>query len=160
MSGAPVNKDGSFFISPTAQSVGLTQTGFEAINDWIEVENIVSIGDTGTEENVLTDNYWNTDYAQKEKGIRTAMDFDVVVGYDPDAALGQEAMDTVGATRLNYATKIELSDGPSGMTNTIKYNLGRVSMGRDTNGEVEGFQHVTWTVMPNQGQIKVKPETA
>jgi hypothetical protein len=157
MAGAPVNKGGKFFVCSTAQSLGLTETGFEALT-WVEVENVVSIGDTGTEENTLTHNYWGTDYTQHEKGIRTATPFDVTVGYDPATAQGQAAMHAAGATNLLYATKIELNDGSATLTNTVKYNLGKITMAKETNGEVEGFQEMTWTVLPNQGQIKVKPE--
>lgn len=145
------------YICETAQSADLNQAGYEGLT-WVEVGNIVTMPDFGITDNIVTQDYVNTDVSQKQKGFRNASDTEIVVGYDPDDA-GQDALRVAAGTRYNYAFKLESSDAPdASTTNTIRYSRGVVGGPNFTSGGGEDFDNDTYQLGLNQAPIVVKPE--
>ncbi|WP_288067463.1 hypothetical protein, partial [Herbaspirillum sp.] len=67
------------------------------------------------------------------------------------------ALDTAAATELNYAFKIDIGDNPGGVTNTILYYRGLISLPSYQLGNNEAFLNKTFNMMLNQGVIQVDP---
>lgn len=139
------NKNSRLFISPTpvvpdtinAMSDGDAITFFQAINDWIEVEEIEDLGTAGDTSEAIPFTAINNSRVRKLKGPRDAGTQSVVVGRDP-LDDGQEALIAAEATDYNYAFKLVLNDARSpqhsksemyyaGMVMSKATNLGNVS---------------------------------
>ncbi len=153
-----IKRDSKLFICATPQAADLTQTGYEALT-WVEINNIVTLPDFGVTDNIVTQDYVNTDVSQKQKGFRMASDTEVVVGRLPSDA-GQVALRAAAATRTNYALKLESSDSPnpSTTTNTIRYSRGVIGGPNFTGGGGEDFDNETFQIGLNQIPIVVNPE--
>lgn len=149
-----INKGRKVWFSPTAQEADLDQAGFEAINDWVEVGNIVTVGETGANTNVVSQDYWGTNVTQKQTGVTNAGDPTIEVGQNLDDA-GQNALRAVANNGGNYAYKIEDKLLPTQTTPVIRYNRGIVLGPVDSNGDVEGWNNQTFTFGNNQEQITV-----
>ena len=149
-----INKGRKVFISPTAQAATMDQAAFEAVNDWEEVANVVTVGETGANTNVVSQDYWGTTVTQKQTGITNAGDPTVEVGVDLDD-VGQTAMRTVANNGGYYAVKIEDPLLPTQATPVTKYNRGLVLGPVDSNGDVEGWNNQTFTLGLVQEQITV-----
>lgn len=158
MADTGIKKDSKFYICETPQPSNLDQSGFEALT-WVEVGNIVTFPDFGVSDNIVTQDYANTDVSQKQKGFRNASDTETVVGFDPDD-LGQDALRNAAGTRTNYAMKLESSDSPNAATttNTIRYSRGVVGGPNFAGGGGEDFDNETFQIGLNQAPVIVKPE--
>lgn len=154
MSGT-INKGRKLFICETEQADDLTQVEFEGLT-WVEVANVVTIGETGSNVNVVSQDYHGTVVTQKKAGINNAGDPTVEVGYDA-TDLGQIAMNAVANDGAYYAIKMEMDDNPNGTTDTIKYNRGLVLGPVHSNGGVEDWDNRTYTLGLVQAQIVVAP---
>jgi hypothetical protein len=154
MSGV-INKGRKFYVCETEQPSDLTKTGFEALT-WVEVKYVVSIGETGSAVNVVSQDYHGTEVTQKRAGINNAGDPTVEVGYAP-TDLGQIALNSVANDGAYYAFKMEMNDNPNGTTNTIKYNRGLVLGPVHSNGGVEDFDNRVYTLGLVQLQLEVAP---
>jgi hypothetical protein len=161
---ANTNKGRKLYISttvadgplPEAQSVGMVQSGFEAL-DWTQVKHVGSITGMGTQENIVNYDELETDVIQKSKGLSNAGDPEVECARTP-ADNGQKAMRAAGLTKLNYAFKITDDDIPSGGTTpTTYYNLGMVTGPVRPGGRAEDFILETFTLALNQREIVVDP---
>lgn len=150
-----INKGRKLYFCETVQPDDLTQTAFEALT-WVEVGFVVSIGETGSNVNVVSQDYHATTVTQKKSGINNAGDPAIEVGYSPTDA-GQIAMNAVANNGAYYATKMEMDDNPTGSTDTIKYNRGLVLGPVHSNGGVEDFDNRIYTLGLVQGQIVVAP---
>tara|TARA_R110000851_G_scaffold200201_9_gene351356 strand:- start:1434 stop:1904 length:471 start_codon:yes stop_codon:yes gene_type:complete len=150
-----INKGRKLFICETAQADDLTQTEYEALT-WVEVANVVTIGETGSNVNVVSQDYHGTTVTQKRAGINNAGDPTVEVGYTP-ADVGQIALNGVANNGDYYASKMEMDDNPGGTSDTIKYNRGLVLGPVHTNGGVEDWDNRTYTLGLVQLQIAVAP---
>lgn len=128
------------FISPTAVDNddinGMSDEDaiefFEAINDWIEVEEVEDFGELGDTAESVTFTSVKNRRVRKLKGSRDAGTQAIVVGRD---ALddGQEALIDAELTDFNYPIKIELADARTpGHSNSVMYYAGLV-MSRPTN---------------------------
>lgn len=148
-----INKGRKFYFCETAQPSDLDQAGFEALT-YIEVGSIVTVGETGANTNVVSQDYWGTDVTQKQTGVTNAGDPTVEVGQDLGDA-GQNAMRAVANNGGNYAYKIEDALLPGQLTPVIRYNRGIVLGPVDSNGDVEGWNNQTFTFGNNQKQITV-----
>jgi hypothetical protein len=156
MSGT-INKGRILGICVTPQADDLTQTEFEALT-YVPVANVVSIGETGNNENVVSQDYHGTIVTQKRKGIINAGDPTIELGYTP-ADLGYQALVTAAGTDFFYAVEMEMNDAPdASTTNTIKYNRGLVLGPVNSNGGVEDWDNRTFTLGLVQEQIEVAPE--
>lgn len=143
---------------PVAKPDVLDLAAFEAIASWIEVGNVGSIGQTGTDTNMVSYDELSTDVTQKQKGISNAGDPEIEVARNP-TDVGQIALRAAAATRYNYAFKIEDADAPeAGWSNTIYYNRGVVSGPFRPNGRNEDFILETFRLGLNQKEIVADPE--
>jgi len=155
---AQVYKGGKFYIGSAPVNADLTQSGYEAVT-WVEVGNVVTTPGMGVTDNMISQAYLDTDVSQWQKGIASATEGELVVGYDPDDA-GQEDMIAAAAARTFWPFKSELSDSPNPATttNTIRYTWGLVGSGGDAGGAVEDFVNLTFALRFNQRPIWVAPE--
>lgn len=146
------------YVCATAQPADLNQAAFEALT-WVEVGGVGSHGETGTSTNILTYDTWDTDVAQKAKGISDAGSPDIEVARDPDDP-GQVILRTAALTNLNYAFKITANDTPNSDPDsepTTRYNRGLVTGPREPNGRNEDFDLEVFTLALQQRQITVDP---
>lgn len=156
MSGT-INKGRVLGICITPQATDLNQTAFEALT-YADVANVVNIGETGNNENVVSQDYHGTTVTQKAKGIINAGDPTIELGYTPTDT-GYQALVEAAGTNFFYAVKMEMDDAPdASTTNTIKYNRGLVLGPVHTNGAVEDWDNRTFTLGLVQEQIEVAPE--
>lgn len=145
-------------IIPDPKPAVLDLAAFEAITFWQEVGDVGSIGQTGTDTNIVSYDTLNTEVTQKQKGISNAGDPEVECARNPTNK-GQIAMRAAAATRYNFAFKIEDADAPDGdTTNTIYYNRGVVSGPFRPNGRNEDFILETYRLGLNQKEIVADPE--
>ncbi len=152
-----IKKDGKLYICETPQPADLTESGFEALT-WVEVGKVVTFPDFGVSDNIVSQDYINTDVSQKRKGFRNASDTEIVVGHDPDDA-GQTAMKTAADTKYNYAFKLEQADAPdASTTNTIRYSRGVIGGPNFAGGGGEDFDNETYQLGLNQAPVIVDPE--
>lgn len=147
------NKGRKFYFCETAQASDLDQAGFEALT-WVEAENVVTVGASGANANVLSQSYWGTSVAQKQIGIIDAGDPTLEVGKDLSAA-GQNSMRAKANDGNYYAFKIEdpLLSGQT--TPDISYNRGLILGPVTNNGAVEDWDNHVFTLGLVQEQILV-----
>src|SRR5690606_29127121 len=117
---AIANMGRKFFICTTPQEEDLSVAEFEALT-YVEVKYVGNIGETGTQENIISYDTMDTTVTQKQKGIANAGDPTIEVAYDPNDP-GQAAMRDAAETRNNYAFKFEFDDAVGAGTPTVKYN--------------------------------------
>lgn len=161
---ANTNKDTKVYIAVTApggstpspQPTDLNQGQYEALN-WKEVKNVGSVGEAGTNTNVVSYDELATDVDQKQKGRSNAGDPVIECARNATDG-GQIAMRAAALTRFNYAFKFEYADKPSDdYTNTIVYNRGIVAGPVRPNGRNEDFIVENFTLGLNQREIVVAP---
>lgn len=125
-------------ICSTAQNSDLDQTGFAALS-YIDIGSVGSIGEMGTQTNILTYDTLDTTVIQKAKGMSNAGDPAIEVARDK-ADTGQDALRTAAASATDaYAFELTLANGD------IIYNRGVVSgptrpFGRNEDFDLEVFQ--------------------
>ena len=117
------------FVCETPQEDDLTEAEFAALT-WVQVSGVGSVGETGSNTNILTYETWDDEVVQKGKGLTDAG--------SPD---------------------IEGNDAPPGAnsTPTIRYNRGLVTGPREPNGRNEDFDLEIFGTGLQQKQIKVAP---
>jgi hypothetical protein len=152
------NAGNKLYVCATAQPDDLDAAEFAALT-WVQVGGVGSHGETGVSTNILTYDTWDTDVAQKAKGISDAGSPDVEVARDPDDA-GQIILRTAAGTNFNYAFKIEKNDKPNNDVDskpTILYNRGLVTGPRRPNGRNEDFDIEMFTLALQQREVVVNP---
>lgn len=161
---AQTNKGRKFFIAVDAPASttplpcpdDLTQQEFEAL-EWLEVKNVGSIGESGTQTNLPTYDELATEVTQKQKGISNAGDPPVECARNPTDD-GQKAMRAAAKTKFNHAFKTEDNDAPqAGYTNSVYYNRGLVTGPTRPGGRNEDFILEVFTLGLNQLEIVVDP---
>lgn len=128
----------------------LSEAQYDALT-WLEVKQMGSHGETGSNTNILTYDTWDTTVSQKSKGITNAGDPEIEVarvGTDP----GQLQMRAAAQTKHSYAFKLEHDDS-LGTNGTIKYNRGVVTGPRHPNGRNEDFNLEIFALGLNQEEI-------
>ena len=145
------------FVCETPQEDDLTEAEFAALT-WVQVSGVGSVGETGSNTNILTYETWDDEVVQKGKGLTDAGSPDIEVARDPDDA-GQIILRAAAETNFSYALKIEGTDAPPGAnsTPTIRYNRGLVTGPREPNGRNEDFDLEIFGTGLQQKQIKVAP---
>lgn len=137
------NFGGTFSISNTAQNDDLTVSELEGLS-YTEVPNIMTIGETGTNQNVVSASTWDRPVICKGKGEANAGDPDLefldVASAGMDLMLAAAAYDNTD----NYAFKIEWADGSK------EYNRGIVLGPRFPKGANEDFKRAVFTLGLNQ----------
>lgn len=151
---------GKLFACALPQNEDLDVTGYEALT-WVQVKGVGSHGETGTTQNIVTYDTWDTVFEAKAKGIANAGDPDVELARMPTDP-GQLLMRSQGDAldHNSYAFKIERNDAPTGGTPTQLYNRGIVTGPRITNGRNEDFDLETFTLGMQQQQIIVEAAEA
>tara|TARA_R100000365_G_scaffold3696_1_gene13684 strand:- start:185 stop:955 length:771 start_codon:yes stop_codon:yes gene_type:complete len=134
------NADTKMFISPTPVDVdsinAMTDQNaiafFDAIDDWIEVEELEDLGELGDTSEAITFTALNNARVRKLKGPRDAGTQAIVVGRDP-LDDGQEALIAAEKTKFDYAVKLELADARTdAYSNSVMY-YGAMIMNAPTN---------------------------
>jgi hypothetical protein len=149
-SGAPA------VITPTPQPDDLTQAEYEAL-DWVEVSNVGSLPDSGSNTNIVNYDTIDTDVTQKQKGVTDAGSGTLECARKANDP-GQQALRAAGLTKFYYAFKRELTDAPdTETTNTIYYNRGLVTGPVHNGGRNEDFVLETFTLGYVQREIVVGP---
>ena len=151
--GGIINKGRRFFYCATAQPDDLTQAEYEALT-FVEVGQVVTVGETGAAANVVSQDYWGTEVTQKRTGIINAGDPTVEVGEDLTDA-GQNGMRTVANDGNFYAFKIENPLLAGQTTPTTYFNRGLVLGPVTNNGAVEDWSNHVFTLGLVQEQIIV-----
>jgi hypothetical protein len=155
---ANTNAGSKLFICATPQPDDLDQTGFEGLT-WVQIGGVGSAGEAGTSTNILTYDTWDTEVAQKAKGISNAGDPDIEVARDPDDA-GQVILRAAALTNLNYAFKEMRNDAPNADEDsrpTTYYNRGLVIGPRRPRGRNEDFDLEIYTLGLQQREVVVDP---
>lgn len=152
---ANTNKDRKFYVCEVAKPNDLNQAEFEALT-WVEVGNVGSVGETGTNTNIVSYDELATDVTQKSKGISDAGS-PVIECARNDTDVGQIAFRTMAATKLAYAFKTEDADAPAGFTNTIYYDRGIATGPTRPGGRNEDFIIENFTLGLVQTQVVVSP---
>lgn len=154
---ANANAGSKLFISPVAVTVPRTLVQLEAIADWVEIKGVGSHGEGGVSTNILTYDTWDTDVAQKAKGISDAGSPEIELARMPSDP-GQDALRTAAKTNLNYAFKMERNDKVTvGGDPTIIYNVGIVTGPKRPFGRNEDFDLEVFTLGFNQLEVITEP---
>ncbi len=153
---AATNKGRKFYICATPKPTDLNQGQYEALV-WVEVGHVGSVGETGTNTNIVSYDELSTEVTQKQKGISNAGDPVVECARAPTDA-GQILMRTAGQGPYFYAFKVEDNDKPSSdYTNSIFYNRGLVTGPVRPGGRNEDFVLENYTLGLVQEEIVVPP---
>lgn len=154
---ANTNAASKWYVCAVPQNNNLTQSDYESLT-WTLISKVGNVGETGKSTNVLTYNTWDTEVADKAKGITDAGSPTIEVAREPDDA-GQEILRAAGAVGNNnkYAFKEVRADGPIGGTGTVFYNRGIVGGPTRPNGGNEDFEVEIFTLGFVQEEIVVKP---
>lgn len=154
---ANTNAGSKLYVCATAQQADLDRAGYEALT-FVEVKSVGNHGETGSNTNILTYNTWDTDVAQKGKGVTDAGSPEIELARVPTDP-GQRILRAAADTPLNYAFKIVRNDPAIvGGTGTVIYNRGLVTGPRRPNGQNEDFDLEIFTLGLNQKEIVVDPD--
>lgn len=156
---ANTNAASKWYVCETPQNANLTEADYASLS-WTLIGKVGNVGETGKSTNILTYNTWDTDVADKAKGITDAGSPTIEVARDPDDA-GQIILRQAGAVGNNnkYAFKEVRADGPLGGTGTIFYNRGLVGGPTRPNGQNEDFDLEVFSLGLVQEEIIVAPTT-
>jgi len=146
-----------FYVCSTAQAADLDQSGFEALT-WVEVKGVGSVGETGTQQNIVSYDTMGTTVTQKSKGIANAGDPAVECERIYNDA-GQIIMRTISAVADNqaYAFKWVKNDGTAALTSTTHYYRGKCTGPTRPNGRNEDFDLEVYTLGLVQTELTVNP---
>ena len=135
------------------QNTDLNLAAYQALT-WLEISNVGSFGETGTNTNVVSYDTLDTEVTKKGKGISNAGDAELELARDP-ADLGQIELRAAALTRDNYAFKYEQDDQitPTTGNGTTYYNRGLVAGPRHPNGRNEAVVLEVYTLGMNQKEI-------
>lgn len=151
------------FISPTPVDVddinGMTDQEavafFQAIDDWIEAEEIEDNGEFGDTAEAITFTALNNARVRKLKGPRDAGTQAIVVGRDP-LDDGQEAFIAAEGTNFNYAIRQEFADARTPQYSNSEVFYAGLIMGAPTNaGNVSNVVRRTFNVGINTAVYEV-----
>ena len=164
MSDPRTNSGAKFYIAVDTvtnlakpQPTDLDATGFKALT-WLEVKAVGSVGETGTQTNIVSYDTLGTDVTLKGKGISNGGDPEIEVARIPNDP-GQVQMRAAAATRNSYAFKYEQNDEitPTTGNGTTFYNRGLITGPRHPNGRNEDFVLEIYQLGLNQKEVVVEP---
>jgi hypothetical protein len=150
---ANTNKGRALFICATPKPTDLTQVLYEALV-WVQVGNIGSIGETGTQTNIVSYDELTTDVTQKQKGISNAGDPVIECARNATDA-GQVLLRTAALTKFYYAFKVVDDDQitPTTGKKSTFYNRGLVTGPVRPGGRNEDFILENYTLGLVQREI-------
>ena len=157
---ANTNAASKWYVCATPQNANLTEADYASLS-WTLIGKVGNVGETGKSTNILTYNTWDTDVADKAKGITDAGSPTIEVARDAGDP-GQEILRQAGAVGNNnkYAFKEVRADGILGGVGTIFYNRGLVGGPTRPNGQNEDFDLEVYTLGLVQEEIIVNPTVA
>ena len=164
MSDPRTNSGAKFYIGVDSttnlakpQATDLDAAGFAALT-WLEVKAVGSVGETGTQTNIVSYDTLGTDVTLKGKGISNGGDPEIEVARIPTDP-GQIQMRAAANTRNSYAFKYEQADAitPSTGKGTTFYNRGLITGPRHPNGRNEDFVLEIYQLGLNQKEVVVEP---
>jgi len=132
--------------TPDPQESDLTASAFGALS-YTQVPKVVTIGDTGVDQNFVTTNVWDKNLADQNKGAATGRQADVVIL--DEASDGRTAMDAAASITDDtaYAVRIVYSDG------SIEYNRVKVGAPGLSKGGNEDVAQVTYPMVAVQEPV-------
>ena len=152
-----------FYVSPTALDVDAINAMtdydavnfFEAISDWIEVEETEDLGEHGDSAEAINFTAIGNRRVRKLKGPRDAGTKNVVVGRDP-LDDGQVQLNACEQTDFNYPFKVEHVDARAeNFTDSVEYFGGLVMGRRVQQGQVNSVTRRTYPIGVNTGIYEV-----
>jgi len=150
------NAGSKLYVCATPSPTDLTEAQYAALI-WVEVGGVGSIGETGSNTNILNYETWGDAVVQKAKGLTDAGSPDIEVARDHDDA-GQVILRNAAATKFIHALKIEGTDKLNATgKNTIRYNRALITGPRQPNGRNEDFDLEIFGTGLVQKQITVDP---
>lgn len=164
MSDPRTNSGAKFYIGVDSvtnlakpQATDLDAAGFAALT-WLEVKAVGSVGETGTQTNIVSYDTLGTDVTLKGKGISNGGDPEIEVARIPTDP-GQIQMRAAANTRNSYAFKYEQDDRitPTTGKGTTFYNRGLITGPRHPNGRNEDFVLEIYQLGLNQKEVVVEP---
>ena len=157
---ANTNAASKWYVCATPQNANLTEADYASLS-WTLIGKVGNVGETGKSTNILTYNTWDTDVADKAKGITDAGSPTIEVARDAGDP-GQEILRQAGAVGNNnkYAFKEVRADGILGGVGTIFYNRGLVGGPTRPNGQNEDFDLEVYSLGLVQEEIIVNPTVA
>ena len=137
-----------------AISGALDRAGYEALT-YVEIADVGSIPAIGTTS--ASGNFQTLTADINFKGISQFPNIDLTWARDVTDA-GQAAMRAAGLTSFCYPIRVELQDGPPGLTNTVIYipaQIGNVGL---TGGGANDVRQETTTLFRADPELTVNPE--
>jgi len=146
---AQTHIDAVLAISDLPQNDDLDESGFASL-EYIDIEGLVNLDNTGVQQNIVSQNTWDTDVTQKGKGFRTGNDPTATIAMPSTFGAGLQAMLAAAETANNYAFRITYADG------LVEYNRGLVTDPELTKGDGEAFRNAIFTIGTNQRPVIVQ----
>lgn len=100
------------YMSPTVNYTIATLEDFEAIADWVELDNLIDAGSIGPEANIITQGYVNDPFVHKLTGLIDNGTMEMVFGHNPLSA-GQKAFAAAVQAHTKHAFRIVYTDKPT-----------------------------------------------
>lgn len=132
--------------TPDPQSADLTASTFAALS-YTTIPNVVTVGDTGVDQNFVVTNLWDRTIADQNKGAATGRQADIVIL--DEASNGRTAMDAAASITDDnaFAFKITYSDG------SIEYNRMKVGAPALSKGGNEDVSQITYPAVAVQEPV-------
>lgn len=132
--------------TPDPQQTDLTASTYAALS-YTDIPNVITVGDTGVNQNIVSQPLWDNRVSAQQKGSATGATFPITIL--DEASNGRTALDAAAAIAElnNFAFRITYSDG------TIEYNRGVVAAPTYPKGGNEEFSRATYQVATNQAPI-------
>ncbi|PHR83099.1 hypothetical protein [Henriciella sp.] len=133
-------------------------TAFEAISDWVEVEEVEDFGNLTETSEVITFTAVGNRRVRKLKGPRDGGTQSVVVGRDP-LDEGQIELMAAADSDFNYPFKVELADArTSDHTKSVQYYLGLVTSKTTNLGNVSNVHRRNFDIAKTTDTYEVPSE--
>lgn len=149
-------KGRKIYICATPQPNDLDRAGFEALT-YIQIKGVGSIGQTGTNDNIVSYDEMDSDVLPKSKGISNAGDPPIELSRKATDN-GQIAFRNAGLTKEAYAFKITDGDATEDFTPTTYYLRAIVGGPTKPNGRQENFDLETYVLGCIQRELQIDPE--
>jgi len=143
------NFGATFSVSTTPQNTDLTESEFSGLT-YTPVPGVITHGDTGVQQNIITQSTWDRPVVCKSKGEANAGDGDISFVDAPSAGMDLLKAYAAHDNTNSYATKVEWADG------SIEYNRGLFTGPQNNKGGNEDFKQKTFTFGYVQVPVEVE----
>ena len=132
--------------TPDPQNDDLEASGFGGLS-YTDLENVVSVGDTGVDQNMVTTQLWDKNLADQNKGAATGRSSDIVILDEQND--GRTALDAAAAITDDnaYALRITYSDA------SIEYNRMKIGAPALSKGGNEDVAQATYPAVSVQEPV-------